>query len=91
MSEYFAWGDHTYVGAFNTWKNSPGHWRSIVSDQSEDEIAECDIVFGDGREIKKGDIIPGRDIYMVCAHAIYQGDHYWVIVYASKQRPWPDD
>ena len=92
IGEIFAWGAlFNCKEALNTWKNSPGHWKSIVSTGSEDEIADGDYIDEDGREVKAGDIVPGFDYYMVCAHAIYQGDDYWVIVWAGKQRPWPND
>ncbi len=89
--EIFAWGAWDCEMAFEVWRDSPNHWASIINDGTEDEVAACDIIDEDGREIKKGDIIPGVDAYMVCAHAIYEGDDYWVIVSVGKRRPWPND
>lgn len=92
IGEIFAWGGLSSAEwALAEWKSSPGHWRSIVSTGSEDEVAACDMTWMDGHEVKKGDIIPGQDIYMVCAHAIYEGADYWVIVGLGVQRPWPND
>lgn len=91
IGEIFAWGAQSCKTAFEVWRDSPGHWASIVSDCTEDEIAECDYISWDGRKVKAGDVVPGEDSYMVCAHAIFEGEDYWVIVYAGKQRPWPND
>ena len=91
IGEIFCWGADTCQIAFEAWRSSPGHWASIVSDDSEDEIALYDMTWPDGHEVRVGDIIPGRDSYMVCAHAIFEGHDYWVIVYAGVQRPWPND
>ncbi len=91
VGEIFVWGAWDCEMALEVWRDSPNHWRSIVSDGSEDEVSLFDMTWPDGHEVKEGDIIPGKDIYMVCAHAIYEGDDYWVIVGVGVQRPWPND
>lgn len=91
ISEIAAYGDRYYEWAFDTWKGSPGHWASIISDNTEDEIVlPGATVIWDGKKYYEGDVLPGQDIYMVCAHLKHwEGSyyaHYWVIVFAGVQR-----